>query len=86
MMVNPAATLCEGYGITECAPLFSINRVEAPKLGTIGKIMPSIEYVTIDPDSEKPVAIGKQGILLVRGPNIFAGYMQGQCRYRFLTV
>ncbi len=72
--INPAATLCEGYGITECSPLVSINRVEDPRPGTIGKVMPSMEYAIIDQETGSRVEIGRQGILLVRGPNIFAGY------------
>lgn len=72
--INPAATLCEGYGITECAPLVSINRVEDSRPGTIGRVMPSMEYVIIDSETDSRVEIGQQGILLVRGPNIFSGY------------
>ncbi len=72
--INPTATLCEGYGITECSPLVSINRVEDPRPGTIGQIMPSMEYAIIDPETDSRVEIGRQGILLVRGPNIFGGY------------
>ncbi len=74
--INPAATLCEGYGITECSPLVSINRVEDPQPGTIGRIMPSMEYAIVDHETERRVVIGNQGILLVRGPNIFGGYYQ----------
>lgn len=72
--INPTATLCEGYGITECSPLVSINRVDDPRPGTIGRVMPSTEYAIIDPERDLRVDIGQQGILLVRGPNIFAGY------------
>ncbi len=72
--INPAVTLCEGYGITECSPLVSINRVEDPRPGTIGRVMPSMEYAIIDPETESKVTPGRQGILLVRGPNIFGGY------------
>jgi len=74
--INPSATLCEGYGITECSPLVSINRVEDPRPGTIGRVMPSMEYAIIDPETNSRVEIGRQGILLVRGPNIFGGYHQ----------
>ncbi len=72
--MNPAAILCEGYGITECSPLVSINRVENPQPGTIGQVMPSMEYAIIDPETDRRMDIGHQGILLVRGPNIFNGY------------
>jgi acyl-[acyl-carrier-protein]-phospholipid O-acyltransferase / long-chain-fatty-acid--[acyl-carrier-protein] ligase len=72
--INTQAVLCEGYGITECSPLVSINRVEDPRPGTIGRVMPSMEYAIIDPETDSRVEIGRQGILLVRGPNIFSGY------------
>jgi acyl-[acyl-carrier-protein]-phospholipid O-acyltransferase / long-chain-fatty-acid--[acyl-carrier-protein] ligase len=72
--INATAALCEGYGITECSPLVSINRVEDLRPGTIGQIMPSMEYAIIDPETDSRVEIGRQGILLVRGPNIFSGY------------
>ncbi|MEN6620477.1 MAG: MFS transporter [Smithella sp.] len=72
--MNPSAILCEGYGITECSPLVSINRPDNPHPGTIGQVMPSMEYVIIDPEKDHRVNAGQQGILLVRGPNIFNGY------------
>jgi len=72
--INPHATLCEGYGITECSPLVSINRVDNVRQGTIGSIMPSMEYAIIDPETSVRAGVGRQGILLVRGPNIFNGY------------
>lgn len=72
--INPGATLCEGYGITECSPLVSINRVDNIRQGTIGRIMPSMEYAIVDPESLIRTVAGHQGILLVRGPNIFDGY------------
>lgn len=72
--INPTATLCEGYGITECSPLVSINRVEDPHPGTIGQLMPSMEFAIINPETGGRVDAGHQGVLLVRGPNIFSGY------------
>lgn len=83
--MNPSAILCEGYGITECSPLVSINRPENPHRGTIGRIMPSMEYAIIDPETNQRVNIGQQGILLVRGPNIFAGYYGDKSGEGFYT-
>ncbi len=90
---NPQAELCEGYGITECSPLVSINTPGSAIPGTIGKILPSIEYAIVDIDTGVAVADGKQGLLLVRGPSIFAGYLgdksglgfcefEGKCWYQ----
>ncbi len=71
----PQVVMCEAYGVTECAPGVSINRPENPVPGTIGPILPSMEYVIVDVESGEPVGLGDQGMLLVRGPNVFKGYL-----------
>ncbi|MCI5147918.1 MAG: hypothetical protein D3916_00655 [Candidatus Electrothrix sp. MAN1_4] len=74
----PPAVLCEGYGVTECSPVVAVNSPDAPQLGTIGNVLPSMEYILLDPEnpeSNQPVAPGKNGRLLVRGPNVFSGYL-----------
>ncbi len=72
---SPHTILCEGYGITECSPLVSINAPEAPERETIGKVLPSISYRIVDIEKNRAVAAGEQGILLVRGKSIFNGYL-----------
>ena len=71
----PQALLCEGYGVTECAPVVSVNALTDPKPGTIGKLLPSMQHVLVDLESGKPAAAGRNGRLLVRGPNVFSGYI-----------
>ncbi len=71
----PDALLCEGYGVTECSPVVTVNSIDDPRPGTIGRIMPSMEYVLLDPETREPVTGGKTGQLLVRGPNVFPGYL-----------
>lgn len=74
--VCPAAILIEGYGITECSPVVSANDPEDPHQGTIGKIMPSMSHLIVHPESGEPVTVPDQsGRLLVKGPNIFSGYI-----------
>lgn len=73
--MNTQAILCEGYGITECSPLVSLNTIESNHPGTIGKVVPSTEYIIVDHETGAEVVQGKKGILLLRGPNIFAGYL-----------
>lgn len=71
----PHTLLCEGYGVTECSPVITVNSLDDPQPGSIGRILPSMEYVLLDPETKEPVAEGKNGRLLLRGPNVFAGYL-----------
>ena len=72
----PEAVICEGYGITECSPVVSLNREDDPHPGTIGTVIPSMEYVIVNAESLQPVQREEQGMLLVRGPNVFSGYLK----------
>lgn len=71
----PQMRVLEGYGITECSPALSFNLFKNPHHGTIGKPLPSVEHILMDIDTGAPVESGKAGMLLVRGPNIFGGYL-----------
>ncbi len=56
-------TVAEGYGLTETAPVLTINRPDWRKPGTVGR---AIDNVTIK--------IAEDGEILVRGANIMLGY------------
>lgn len=53
----------QGYGLTETAPIVSLNHPMNSKKGSVGKPMPGVE-VKIAPDGE----------ILVRGENVTSGY------------
>ncbi len=81
----PKTILCEGYGVTECAPLISVNHPDNPVAGSIGKVIDSMEYVLVDPDNkDKAVKKGEKGMLLVRGKNVFSGYLHHQGKQPFV--
>ena len=61
----------EGYGLTEVGPN---NFMANGKLGTIGHPMPYMDVRLINPDG-KEVAPGEEGEILLRGPNVCAGYL-----------
>ncbi len=71
--------LCEGYGLTEgtCASAFSWPG--APRPGTVGQRLPYQEAraVAIDEASGEWsfLSPGEVGTLVLRGPNVFAGYL-----------
>ena len=60
----------EGYGMTETAPLITMNRYEPGlnRFGTVGVTIPGIE-VKIDQPNEEG-----EGEILVKGPNVMKGY------------
>ena len=80
---NPQAELCEGYGITECSPLVAINLPGASRPGTIGRVLPSIEYAVVDEALTKRIEPGRRGQLLVRGESIFSGYLNKESSVGF---
>lgn len=74
----PGASLCEGYGITECSPVVAVNRPGDAVPGTVGHVLPSvIPALVVENENGPPrrAAAGETGMLLVRGPSIFSGYL-----------
>ena len=73
---NGGGILIEGYGLTEAAPVCFGNPLsDQRRLGTIGLPFPNIEAKVVDPDDLSRLRPpGEPGELLVRGPNVFAGY------------
>jgi long-chain-fatty-acid--[acyl-carrier-protein] ligase len=66
--------LVEGYGITECSPVLTINRLNLPPKG-VGMPLPETEMCMIHLETEDVLPPGVDGEICVRGPNIFNGYL-----------
>jgi long-chain-fatty-acid--[acyl-carrier-protein] ligase len=81
----PSLIVLEGYGITECSPVVAVNPMSEPVPGTIGKLMPSVEGAVVDLAFERRVAPGETGMLLVRGPSVFGGYLNYGGESPFVT-
>jgi long-chain-fatty-acid--[acyl-carrier-protein] ligase len=74
-VLAPDAKIVEGYGITECSPIVSVNTPYAPRDGTIGKPINDLAVKVVDLETNEPVASGTMGMLLISGPNVFPGYL-----------
>jgi len=72
----------EGYGLTETAPVVSVNLPEpAPnaeptsRLGSVGRMAPGIAGEIRDPETDRKLSLHDTGMLWLRGVNIFEGYL-----------
>ena len=81
---NYGFDLLEGYGCTELAPVVSVNlpdvidgveRQVGKKPGSAGHPIPGVAVKIIDPSTERPLPIGQEGLLLVKGANCMLGYL-----------
>ncbi len=70
----PGCHIMEGYGITECSPVLTLNRIEEPKIG-VGRPLENVELKVIHPETHDPIPLGERGLILAHGPNIFSGYL-----------
>ena len=69
---NLGITLCEGYGITECSPLISVNPYYKRRVGSVGPAADCCE-VRVEAESlnDKGYLTGE---IQVRGENVMLGY------------
>jgi acyl-[acyl-carrier-protein]-phospholipid O-acyltransferase/long-chain-fatty-acid--[acyl-carrier-protein] ligase len=77
-------TLLEGYGCTEMSPVVAVNapdfndqgeRQRGSRSGTVGHPLPGVVAKVVDLDTGEGPLIGREGLLLVAGPNRMQGYI-----------
>jgi len=76
--------LLEGYGCTEMAPVVAVNvpdvqdgreRQRGTRVGSVGHPLPGVAAMIVDPATGEGPLFGREGLLLVRGPNQMLGYL-----------
>lgn len=70
LWARTGATILEGYGATECAPVIACNLPDRGKEGSVGPFLPGIEWRLAPVEG-----IDRGGRLSVRGANVMAGYI-----------
>src|SRR5213592_108466 len=77
----------EGYGLTETAPVVSVNLPDpepgrpgeqvqpSSRLGSVGRLAPGMAAEIREPETAQKLSLFKSGMLWLRGVNIFEGYL-----------
>jgi len=70
------ATVVEGYGLSEASPVTHAGPLDGTaRPGTIGLPLPDTDAMIVDPTTGAgPLPFGEVGELIVRGPQVMAGY------------
>lgn len=80
------AKILEGYGITECSPVLTINPMELQKEKSVGVFIKGIDYLIADYNSYKILNQGEEGMIMVRGESIFGGYKDKEIASPFVDI
>ncbi len=79
--------MLQGYGLTETTPVANVNQHHPPvvaatnspqigkRLGSTGRLLPGMTARIIDVDTGELLPLTQQGIVLLRGANVFEGYL-----------
>jgi long-chain acyl-CoA synthetase len=68
--------IIEGFGLTESSPVSHVNPLSAnPRIGSVGIPVASTDAKVVD-EAGQEVPIGEAGELLIKGPQVMAGYWQ----------
>ena len=68
--------IVEGFGLTESSPVTHVNPLgQPPRAGSIGIPVLGTDAMVVSEKGE-PVATGESGELIVKGPQVMAGYWQ----------
>ncbi|USQ86674.1 acyl--CoA ligase [Streptomyces phaeoluteigriseus] len=65
----------QGYGLAELSPLSHNDRPERSKPGSVGPAVPGTECRIVDLETGAALDPGRPGEVLLRGPQLMAGYL-----------
>jgi acyl-[acyl-carrier-protein]-phospholipid O-acyltransferase/long-chain-fatty-acid--[acyl-carrier-protein] ligase len=80
--------LLQGYGLTETTPVTNVNMPDSVhktrpaghqsghRLGSVGRLLPGMTARITDPDTGAELPLTTTGMVWLRGPNVFNGYLK----------
>jgi len=73
------STVIEGYGLTECAPMVSVNSYNVSKHdGSIGLPMPSTDIRLMDDQNRMITEFNQPGEIEIKGPQVMSAYWENE--------
>jgi len=79
--------IMQGYGMTEASPATNVNQPnpslptetaseqEGKRLGSVGRLMTGMSARVLNPETRAELPLGETGLIVLRGANIFEGYL-----------
>ncbi len=86
--------IMQGYGLTETTPVSCVNQPDPPaitstaehqdgkRLGSVGRLLPGMTARILDPDTMEERDPATQGMVVLRGANVFGGYLKDEEKTR----
>ncbi len=65
--------VCQGYGLTEAAPVISSNSLKDIKFGSSGVLAKYLDLKILD-DEGNEMPLGQKGEIVIKGDNVMLGY------------
>jgi acyl-CoA synthetase (AMP-forming)/AMP-acid ligase II len=69
------AEAVQGYGLTETSPVTHSTKLGEAKPGSVGYPLPLTECRIVDPETGEDCAVGEDGEIWIRGPQVMKGYL-----------
>jgi long-chain-fatty-acid--[acyl-carrier-protein] ligase len=85
-MTRGKSLIIEGYGITECSPIVSLNPIDKQKTGSVGKFIKGLDHRFINPETGEVIPDGKEGMIVVSGESVFGGYLDKNIESPFIEI